>query len=462
VDKVKYLLLTGQIAKGALARAIEKIDHIELEIKSLECTVAALMSTAFIARKLACEDWSDKDIVIVIPGLCQGSLQPIMETTGCKVLRGPKDLIDLPAFFQSGEKGEQALNDNPRSSGKVLSVGHSPIQILAEIVNAVRMSEKEILERAFYYRDSGADIIDLGGDVDQPFPRLPQIIKMLKNEGFKVSVDSHQKEDILAANQAGVDLILSFTSQNLEIARGLDCQVVVIPDNGENLASLYLSMEKLDSWNISYLVDPILPPLTMGLAAGIGRYLTVRKEFPDCELLMGLGNVTELVDADSTGINALMVGIAGELKINYILTTEVSHRAQGAVREVNLARHLIHQALMEERVPKHLDYSLLTIKDPSGNSFRKNDLWEMHGAIRDKNYRIFVYDQIYVFNAHCFWQGTSAQEIFSLLEVKDSDHSFYLGQELGKAEIALQLGKKYVQDSPLRWGYLNDKMKNGK
>ncbi len=453
MDKVKYLLLTGQIAKGALARVIEKISYIEdLEIKSLGCSVAALMSTEFIARELAREDWSDEDKIIVIPGLCQGSLQPIIETTGCKVLRGPKDLTNLPAFFQSGEKGEQALVDN----------SSSPIQILAEIVNAARMSPQEILEKAFYYRDSGANIIDLGGDVDQPFPRLQQIIKMLKSEGFKVSVDSHQKEDILAANQAGVDLILSFTSQNLENARGLDCQVVVIPDDGENLASLYKNIDKLESWNIPYLVDPILPPLTMGLAAGIGRYLTVRKDFPNCELLMGLGNVTELLDADSTGINALMVGIAGELKINYILTTEVSHRAQGAVQEVNLARHLIHQALMEERVPKHLDYSLLTIKDPSGNSFRKDDLWDMHGAIRDKNYRIFVYDQIYVFNAHGFWQGTSAQEIYSLLEIKDSDHGFYLGQELGKAEIALQLGKRYVQDSPLRWGYFNDKKKKGK
>lgn len=453
MNKVKYLLLTGQIAKGALARVIEKISHIEdLGIKSLGCTVAALMSTEFIARELAREDWSDEDTIIVIPGLCQGSLQPIMEITGCKVLRGPKDLTDLPTFFQSGEKEEQVAIDN----------SCSPIQILAEIVNATQMSPQEILKKAFYYRESGADIIDLGGDVNQPFPRLKQIIKMLKNEGFKVSVDSHQQEDILAANQAGVDLILSFTSQNLEIARGLDCHVVVIPDDGENMASLYKNIDKLESWNIPYLVDPILPPLTMGLAAGIGRYIKVRNDFRDCELLMGLGNVTELLDADSTGINALMVGIAGELKINYILTTEVSHRAQGAVQEVSLARHLIHQALMEERVPKHLDYSLLTIKDPSGNSFRKDDLWEMHGAIRDKNYRIFVYDQIYVFNAHCFWQGTSAQEIYSLLEIKDSDHGFYLGQELGKAEIALQLGKKYVQDSPLRWGYFNGKKKNGK
>ncbi|WP_347489830.1 DUF6513 domain-containing protein [Desulfoscipio sp. XC116] len=442
----KYVFVTGQIAHKALLQVSGKINSIQPEIKCLRCTVAALMSTKFIARELAREGGFSGQEIIVIPGLCQGSLQPIREATGRKVLRGPKDLIDLPAFFQKGQSNasENAIADTV-----------SPIRILAEIVNAPRMTEKEILEKAIYYRNSGADFIDLGGDVDQPFPRLQRVIHMLKSEGFKVSVDSHQKEDILAASQAGADLILSLTSENLELAKVLNCPAVIIPDDGENLDSLYGSMQKLDQWKIPYLVDPILPPLTMGLAEGIGRYLKVRKEFPDCEMLMGLGNVTELTDADSTGLNALLIGIAGELRVHHILTTEVSHRARGAVREISLARRLIHQALSERRVPKYMDESLLTIKDPGGNSFNKAQLWEMHQVIRDRNYRIFVDDQIYVFNAHCFIQGSTAQEVFAKLDIRDSSHAFYLGKELGKAELALQLGKKYTQDNPLNWGYLN-------
>lgn len=459
----RYVLITGQIARGALVKVAEKIQGIDLEIKALRGTVAALMTTEFIAQELSREDgWrgeeADGEMVIVIPGLCQGPLDPIIRETGCRVLRGPKDLVDLPAFLQAGQK----LQGEELQRQTVDDFQVSPMRIVAEIVDAPRLTDQEILERAHYYQESGADIIDLGGDVQRPFPRLREIIKLLKSEGFKVSVDSHQKEDILAARQAGVDLLLSFTSHNLELAKDMECQVVVIPDDGEDLASLYRSMERLAAWQISYLVDPILPPLAMGLAAGIGRYLRVRREFPECEMFMGLGNVTELTDADSTGLNALLVGIAGELRINTLLTTEVSQRARGAVREVSLARRLVHRAILEQRVPKHLDESLLTIKDPVGNSFSQAELWEMHRVVRDKNYRIFVADQIYVFNAHSFLQGTSAREIFTRMDIRDASHAFYLGQELGKAELALRLGKRYVQDSPLNWGYLNEERPGGK
>ena len=41
------------------------------------------------------------------------------------------------------------------------------------------------------------------------------------------------------------------------------------------------------------------------------------------------------------------------------------------------------------------------------------------------------------------------------LEVEDPSHAFYLGRELHKASLAVQLGKQYIQEQPLRWGYIN-------
>ena len=36
--------------------------------------------------------------------------------------------------------------------------------------------------------------------------------------------------------------------------------------------------------------------------------------------------------------------------------------------------------------------------------------------------------------------------------VEICSHMFYLGVELGRAQIAWQLGKRYSQDSELEWG----------
>ena len=38
----------------------------------------------------------------------------------------------------------------------------------------------------------------------------------------------------------------------------------------------------------------------------------------------------------------------------------------------------------------------------------------------------------------------------------DAPHAFYIGVELGKAQIAWQLGKPYMQDEELDWGVCVD------
>ena len=59
-----------------------------------------------------------------------------------------------------------------------------------------------------------------------------------------------------------------------------------------------------------------------------------------------------------------------------------------------------------------------------------------------------------MFNDRLFVSGTDIQALFDQLPVEDPGHAFYLGKELMKARLALLLGKTYVQEQPLRWGYL--------
>lgn len=318
------------------------------------------------------------------------------------------------------------------------------------------MTITEILNRAAYYKNNGAGIIDIGTDVYGDFSNLAEVVHALKDEGYLVSIDSLRQKDILTAVNAGADMVLSINSSNMTIARDLDCTLVVIPNEDRGLQSLFANAEKLLALNKHIAIDPILPPLMFGFTEGIVRYAKVREQFPLVPVLMGSGNVTELTDADSAGVHAVIVGMATELNIDYLLTTECSTRTRWAVKEIDIAKRLMHTAKESAVLPKRLDDSLLTIKDPSVPSYTETELREMQSFVTDKNYRIFIDShEIYIFNAHTFISGHDAASLFKQLPDMDSSHAFYLGRELYKAELALRLGKKYVQDSDLRWGYLS-------
>ncbi len=330
------------------------------------------------------------------------------------------------------------------------------MKILAEIVDAYQLSLEEILAQAEYYRASGADIIDLGCPVEGNFPDVEEVVATLKERGFAVSLDTFHPEDILRADQAGLDYLLSINSQNMELAPRLSCKVVVIPDFDQGLESLERNIAQLEAWNVPYIIDPILNPISFGFTESLYRFYETRRRHPEAEILMGLGNLTELTDADSTGINAVMAGIITELEINYVLTTEVISWAQGAVRELDLARKLMYYACKNRMLPKHLDDGLITVKDPPHEHYTEKELRHMQARIRDRNFRIFTNDEnIYVFNSRLFVKGTDIEAIFAQLGVDEASHAFYLGQELQKAALAVQLGKKYMQEEELRWGYLS-------
>jgi dihydropteroate synthase-like protein len=437
---VRYLFVTGKLAAPSLRDTLEKLAcNFEYEIAILPISVAALMDAGFVAKHLADAGGCD---TVYLPGLCKGDLAPIADRLGVEVMHGPKNLKDLPSYFGS-------VPD-------LAEYGAYKTKMIAEIVDAYQLSLEGILSRAAYYKTGGADIIDLGCPIEGGFADIDNAVKALKARDYLVSVDSFNSEDILNADQAGVDYALSINSQNIELARRLRCKVVVIPDFDKGIESLDRNIDRLEAWNIPYIIDPVLHPISFGFTESIGDFITVRRKYPHSEMLMGLGNLTELTAADTTGTTAVMAGIITELGIDYVLTTEIISWARGAVREFDLARRLMYHACRNKMLPKHLDDGLVTIKDPPYDTYREDELRSMQAKVRDRNYRIFAdHNSIYVFNNHLFIKDTDIQSIFNRLSVQDASQAFYLGRELQKALLAVQLGKKYVQEEDLRWGYLN-------
>jgi dihydropteroate synthase-like protein len=436
----RILFVTGKLAAPALRATLARAElPFDYDVAVMKITVAALMTTTWIARFLEVPQSVTK---IMIPGLCEGETDVLAGRFGLPVEKGPADLKQLPSWF--GQADARA------------SYGARDIRVFAEINHVPRLSRERILELAGSYRDEGADVIDLGLSLDRRWlDDGPETIAALRERGFTLSIDTMDPEEILMADEAGVDYVLSLNSSNRDLAERLHATPVLIPDTPEDLDSLEATIAHLERLGKPYLVDPIIEPIGIGFAASLGRYLEVRRRHPAAEMLMGIGNLTELTEADSTGVTALLIGFCQELGIRNVLTTEVIDWAHGAVREAVLAAQLMHFAQEQGTPPKHVDGRLVTVKDEELRPYAESELRELQARVTDPNFRIFAdSDWIYVFNAELFVKGTDFNEIFDQLGVDEATHAFYLGKELMKATIARALRKNYRQESPLDWGYL--------
>jgi dihydropteroate synthase-like protein len=438
----RVLFVTGQLAEPALRNLLAHMAApFACDVAALRITVAALMTTTWIARHLTVGE--DTDLVL-IPGLCEGDPLVIQSKVGVPVAKGPTDLREIPGYF-----GRSAATQD---------YGAWDIEILAEINNAPRLSRDQIRQEAERFRASGADVIDIGCTPGLAFPGLADVVRELVDAGMRVSIDTFDVDEIRTAVRAGARVVLSVNQTNVEIANELSSypvRWVAVPELGASIDTLAPTIAKLEAWGVSYLVDPILEPIGMGFMASLERYANARRRWPDAEMLMGIGNLTELTAADSTGVNALLIAICQELGIRAVLTTEVIPWARGAVREIDVARRLMHYAVTKRTVPKGIDDRLVTVKDPEVLTYSEADLRALQAAITDPNYRIFAdRDAITVFNSERFVRGTDIQEIFDQLEVDEPTHAFYLGKELAKASLAVSLGKTYRQEGTLSWGYL--------
>ncbi|MFN2252608.1 MAG: DUF6513 domain-containing protein [Candidatus Promineifilaceae bacterium] len=446
----KVLFVTGRLAEPALRRLLAATAlPCAYEIAVMPISVAALMTTSWIARHFTLPATHRRHVplppdvdLLLIPGLCDGHMDDITQACGVAAERGPKDLIDIPAFFNV----ERKLDD----------YGAYSIEIIAEIQDALDLSEDALLDRAAYYRAGGADVIDLGVGPASSGGRVERAVRLLKDSGYRVSVDSMNPDVIRHADQAGADYVLSLNASNLALGRDLRSTAVVIPDEDGDVQSMWRSAEQLWEWGVDCVLDPITLPIGFGFSRSIYDLYQTRLRYPDVQLLMGVHHLSEMTDADTTGINALLMGLAQELNLALVLTTEVAFWARGSVRELDIARRLMYYALKEGVPPKRLDDRLLTVKEWRPRYHDVAELREMQAALTDPNVRIFVDGvQIVAFNNDHFIIGTDGREIFQALGIEDASHAFYLGQELAKAELALQLGKNYTQDRPLRWGYLS-------
>jgi dihydropteroate synthase-like protein len=439
------LFVTGKLAEAALRRTLADLapkTGFDYSVAVLPITVVALATTSWAARHLNLPPGVDR---IVLPGLCAGDLAVLAEAFAVPAERGPKDLRDLPEYFGA-------------AAGRSAQYGAHDIEILAEINHVQRLSLADILEQATAYRAAGADVVDLGCDPGETWSSAGTTVRALRNEDLRVSIDSFNPSEVEAAVAAGAELVLSVNASNRHAAPDWGCEVVALPDVAANLEGLDETVAFLQSRQVPFRIDPILEPVGFGFASSLGRFLEARRRYPAAQILMGVGNLTELTDVDSAGVNVLLLGFCQEVGIRSILTTEVINWCRSAVRELDLARRLVYYACRERLLPKHLEPDLVMLRDPKLLAHGEQTLREWAGQVKDRNFRIFAEEGgLTAFNGDMFLQGSDPFVLFEQMQARsviDPSHAFYLGYEMAKAVTALTLGKNYVQDQALRWGFL--------
>ncbi|QAY95356.1 dihydropteroate synthase [Methylovirgula ligni] len=435
----RILLLTGHLAAPRLVKTMNGLGPTPFawRIFDVGVKVAALMTEAIILRRVPRPIEAER---IILPGRCRADLDALSRELGVKVERGPDEIADLPAYFGRG--------------GRPPDLSRYDIRIFSEIVDASGVSVDEILRRAAQMRTEGADVIDLGCLPDTPFPNLEDCVRALKAAGHKVSVDSADAGELERGAAAGADFLLSLTETTLDIARKYPVTPVLIPQPHSDLGSLVRLAEKAQAADIPFIIDPILDPIHFGFSASLARYIEARRLLPDAEMMMGTGNLTELTEADTSGITAMLLGICSELSIRNVLVVQVSPHTRRTVAEHDDARRLMYAARADEALPKGYGAGLAQVHDLKPFVTTPVEIAERAADVRDANYRIEVAeDGIHLYNRAGHHVARDAMTLFPHLAVKGDDaHAFYIGTELMKAELAFTLGKRYVQDEPLDFG----------
>ncbi len=514
----KILLVTAELAEKLVQRYAAE-SALASDVKVLPISVASFMTSKLLINELKKIKLNDLSMLLV-PGLVRFDLKRIEEELGLPTFKGPKYAADIPIVLNNLDKialskekpacellnseikalienqlkmAEEAAKETlfePHNfligKGKVaVTVGRDfPPRIIGEIADAPLLSDEKIIEVAKRYLESGAEIIDIGmlagrGMVDE----VPRLVTTLRdNFDVPISIDTFNKAEIKKAVECEIDLILSINGTTIDEFQNLNVPAVLVPidpkrghyprapgEKAEYLMKLVGKSEKLGYERV--IADPILEPVNQGFVESLLPFYKLRGLDPKLPILMGIGNVVELYDADSVGMTALLVGAASELGASFMLTVEASDKTRGNVAEVRRAREMMMISKIRSTVPKDLGLDLLILKEKRKvfDPYDKN-LEKVARAIHASTKREFKLDpkgffKIFVDKSEIVAvlyagkepkiviKGKTAEEICDeIIErglISEIEHATYVGRELQKAEIALRTGRGYLQEKEL-------------
>ena len=510
---MRVLLVTSRVARPILEEVIKGMRNlVDLEIFELRSVpIASLATTKLIARELMSYDEVRKFDLIIIPGLSIGSARDIQEVINVETVKGPKYLGDLPEMLKQLIQGltfspdlpadeimqktlmtqyQARLSEVIRNKKPVFKLRNvlftetpPPLNLIYEYMVSEDSNTKELEVKLDELKRLNYEGIVIGCGVEcKTLDLVNELMTACLNHEILVGVDliyenipREKLKEILDLS----DLILNISSSNVDLITNYlrtDQALVIVPSNtkreipvSEDVSNTIETLQNLGFSKI--LVDTIIRPPALGFVESLLELSRLRSEIK-YPILFSPANVYELVDADTPGLVALLIDIGFELGASSVLITESSVKTRGASLEASLSRELIYRAFLKKSPPVNHGVDLLIVKDKKDLSIPVPDY---EGVIErvssekdqlrlDVKYYVKVYVDkrekqivldIHDRNNHKIlkrYVGRRALDLGRAL-LRDyeisTDHILYLGYELSKAEIALRLGKSYIQDEEL-------------
>ena len=524
---MKVLIITGDLAYP-LIKDVVSTSKEDIIIHVADTQVAAFLTPNQIIKEVKTHFSNQLDDIdmILVPGLIKKGTKEITKEFGIPTFKGSTDGADLamvlnlvgsidlsedkPAdklieeekrreafkFIDEFEKDTETIEKLLKKPNNILirnlPVGEDfPMRVLSEIANAPFLSKEELINKCQYFVDSGSDMIDIGMAAGEDFSdMIPDLINTLRPivGDRPLSIDTLNPKEIKVAAENGIDFVLSLdlgnNSEVQEILKEKNIPAVLLPTNfsqGKSPKSPKERVEAMhqlikDTEGLNYVADLILDPVN---SSSIVESIIACHEFHKTNkapMFFGVGNVTELMDADSGGVNVLLAGIGMELGVSILFTPEESGKTRGSVYELATASKMMFLAKNRQSIPKDLGINMVAFKDKhKRNDIIDNDVSQIPQTtlekplkfVRDKSgsFRINVDYGTTVENSQIVAThfkknkpdlvivGKSAKEIYEEIITKKlvsrMEHAAYLGSELQKAEIAMITGKDYVQDFEL-------------
>lgn len=488
---MKVLIATGRLAERTVRHSVG--DNADVLV--LDVDVAAFITPHRLLS--AIKEQNGIYDVILVPGLASGDFSMVAKELGCKVFLGPKHAYDLGSVLKLADGMDLSLEvpacellsdiwrelaletlvelennaDMLAMIGDVKLGGGSRMKVMAEIVDATGFEEDALSLKVIEFIRKGADIIDLGASLTSSVEDVRKAVRVARKVStVPVSIDTLESGLLKAAMDEGVDLVLSLNSSNIDIV-GKDVAeagvgAVVIPDAGNSFESLVHNIQAARDAGIeSIIADPVLDPIGHGFVDSIVRYARFHEEYPEIPVFFGAGNVTELIDADSVGVNATLCGLAADVGSCILFTPEFSEKTRGSIAELNTGARMMALALTRNSSPKDLGLDLLVLKEKR----RRPDVAIPEDSLPAKRFAGWELDplgpfRIGIVSDECGGMivaqhedasitGRTAKEVIETIIkmglISKLDHAGYLGCEIQKAEIALRLGRSYSQDDDL-------------